>query len=485
MKEGAMGRSRATLGLVLGAVAFAGLLAAPAPTDMPPAAWRVVAIVALMAVWWIMEPLPVAATALLPLVLLPLLGIAGVGATAAPYADPVIFLFFGGLVLGLALQRWDLHRRIALAIVGAVGTKPGNLVLGFMAATAFVSMWVSNTATAAMMLPVGVSVVALLIARPDGMAAAGGEDRNFALALLLGVAFAASIGGIATLIGTPPNALFAAFMRRTYGIEIGFATWMSIGLPIAALLLLGAWVVLTRVAFPLPREAPAGVAERLREQRAKLGPMSRPEKLSGLVFLAAALAWMFRPLLARVLPGLDDTVIALAAALALFLMPSGRGGALMDWATAVQLPWGVLLLFGGGLSLAAAMSQSGLAAWIGTQLALLAFLPPIVLILLLVLVTVALSELASNTAIAAAFLPLAASIGDGLGLAPSALTLPVALAASCGFMLPVATPPNALAYGSGYVSVAQMARAGALIDPIGAGLVVGAAYGLYRFVDFP
>jgi sodium-dependent dicarboxylate transporter 2/3/5 len=287
------------------------------------------------------------------------------------------------------------------------------------------------------------------------------------------------------LIGTPPNALFAAFMRRTYGIEIGFATWMSIGLPIAALLLLGAWVVLTRVAFPLPREAPAGVAERLREQRAKLGPMSRPEKLSGLVFLAAALAWMFRPLLARVLPGLDDTVIALAAALALFLMPSGRGGALMDWATAVQLPWGVLLLFGGGLSLAGAMSQSGLAAWIGTQLALLAFLPPIVLILLLVLVTVALSELASNTAIAAAFLPLAASIGDGLGLAPSALTLPVALAASCGFMLPVATPPNALAYGSGYVSVAQMARAGAPIDLIGAGLVVGAAYGLYRFVDFP
>jgi sodium-dependent dicarboxylate transporter 2/3/5 len=354
-----------------------------------------------------------------------------------------------------------------------------------MAATAFVSMWVSNTATAAMMLPVGVSVVTLFIATPDGVARASIEHRNFALALVLGVAFAASIGGIATLIGTPPNALFAAFMRRAYGIEIGFATWMSIGSPIAAFLLLATWVVLTRVVFPLSREAPAGVTERLHEQRATLGPISRPEKFAGLVFLAAAFAWMLRPLLARAVPGVDDTVIALVAALVLFLIPSGRGGALMDWTTTVQLPWGVLLLFGGGLSLAAAISQSGLAAWIGAQLALVAFLPPIVLILALVLVTIALSELASNTAIAAAFLPLAASIADGLGMAPSTLTLPVALAASCGFMLPVATPPNALAYGSGYVGVAQMARAGALIDLIGAGLVVGAAYGLHHITYLP
>jgi sodium-dependent dicarboxylate transporter 2/3/5 len=260
---------------------------------------------------------------------------------------------------------------------------------------------------------------------------------------------------------------------------------MSIGLPIAAVLLLGAWVVLTRVAFPLSPEAPAGVGERLRETRATLGPISRPEKRAGLVFLAAVLGWMLRPVLARAVPGLDDTVIALAAALALFLIPSGRGGALMDWATAVQLPWGVLLLFGGGLSLAAAISQSGLAAWIGAQLALVAFLPPIVLILVLVLVTIALSELASNTAIAAAFLPLAASIADGLGIAPSALTLPVALAASCGFMLPIATPPNALAYGCGYVGIARMARAGSLIDLIGAGLIVATVYGLYRIAYLP
>jgi len=454
------------------------LLAVPPPADMSAAAWRVAAVGTLMAFWWVTEALPVAVTALLPLVLFPLLGIAGVEAAAAPYADPVIFLFLGGLTLGLALQKWNLHRRIALRIVGLVGVKPVNLVLGFMAATAFLSMWVSNTATAAMMLPVSLSMVALLVDAPERISTAGRVEANFALALLLGVAFAASIGGIGTLIGTPPNALFAGFMRRSYGIEIGFAQWMLVGVPLAAVMLLGTWSILTRVVFPLPGQEPPGARERLRAETAALGPMSRPERLVGLVFLAAAVAWIFRPLLAGAFPGLDDTVIAVAAALALFLIPSGRGGALMDWETAFRLPWGVLLLFGGGLSLAAAISDNGLADWLGAQLALLGALPPVVLVLGLVAITIALSELASNTATAAAFLPVAASIAAGLGLDAFTLTVPVALAASCGFMLPVATPPNALFFGTGYITVPQMARAGALVDLLGAGLVLAALYGL-------
>jgi sodium-dependent dicarboxylate transporter 2/3/5 len=468
--------------LLFGFCLFAVLLFLPPPAEMPSAAWRVAAVGLLMAFLWVTEALPVAVTALLPLVLFPLLGVVKIEDAAAPYADPIIFLFLGGLMLGLALQKWGLHRRIALVIVSRVGLRPGNLVLGFMVATAFISMWVSNTATAAMMLPVTLSMVTLLVGMPDEGRSASKGDRDLVLALLLGVAFAASIGGIGTLIGTPPNALFAGYMRRTYGIEIGFAQWMMLGVPIGAVLLLGTWLILTRIAFRVPSSEAPGTQERLAEEMAKLPRMSRPEKLVGLVFVATAAAWVFRPLLATFLPGLDDTVIAVAAAFALFLIPSGRGGFLLDWKTAAGLPWDVLLLFGGGLSLAAAIGTSGLSSWIGQSLSGLGTMPSIVLVLALVLVTIALSELASNTATAAAFLPLAGSIGGGLGLDPLALTVPVALAASCGYMLPVATPPNALFYGSGYMTVAQMVKAGALVDLLGAALVVAASHSLATIV---
>lgn len=458
-------------GLLLGIAAFGALLLLPAPEGMPAAAWRVVAVAALMATWWLTEALPLAATALLPLVLFPLLGILKIGAAAAPYADPVLFLFLGGLALGLATERWGLHRRVALRLVGALGVKPGALVLGFMAATAFISMWVSNTATAAMMLPVTLSVVGLLGAREDAADTRG----DFATALLLGVAFAASIGGIATLIGTPPNALFAGYMQRNHGITIGFAQWMIVGVPVAVVLLLLTWLALTRVVFRLPREAPAGLAERLGHEIAALPPLGYAEAMVGLVFVATAAAWLFRPLLAPLVPGLDDTVIAVAAALALFVIPSRRGGALLDWPSAARLPWGVLLLFGGGLSLAAGIGESGLAAWVGARLGTLGHLPAVVAMLAIVATTIAISELASNTATAASFLPLAASIAAGMGVAPVEFTLPVALAASCGFMLPVATPPNALFFGTGRIGVGQMARAGILVDLIGAALIVAAS----------
>jgi solute carrier family 13 (sodium-dependent dicarboxylate transporter), member 2/3/5 len=465
-----------------GMALFLALLILPPPEGMPVKAWRVVAVGLLMAFWWVTEVLPVAATALLPVVLFPLLGVSGLRDTTAPYADPIIFLFLGGLLLGLALQKWDLHRRIALRIVSWVGLRPANLVLGFMAATAFLSMWVSNTATAAMMLPVSMSVVVLLVGAPGGLQSASPERRDFALSLLLGVAFAASIGGIGTLIGTPPNALFAGFMRRAYGIEIGFAQWMMLGVPIAVVFLLGAWLLLTRVVFRVPAEEPPGVGERLEAEMSSLPPLSGPERRVGILFLITAAAWIARPLMAGTIPGLDDTVIAIAAAFLLFVIPSGRGGFLMDWGTAARLPWDVLLLFGGGLSLAAAISDSGLSVWIGDALAQLETLPLIVLVMAIILVTTLLSELASNTATAAAILPVAGAIAAQLGLDAAALTVPVVLAASCGFMLPVATPPNALFYSSGYIKVAQMARAGVLVDILGVALVLAASYGLARIV---
>lgn len=478
----AFSRGRGLLAIGVGIALFLGLLILPPPPDMPVTAWRVVAVGLLMAFWWVTEVLPVAVTALLPVMLFPLLGIAGVHETAAPYADPIIFLFLGGLLLGLALQKWGLHRRIALTIMSWVGLRPANLVLGFMSATAFLSMWVSNTATAAMMLPVSMSVVVLVVGTPADLQSAPRERRDFALALLLGVAFAASIGGIGTLIGTPPNALFAGFMRRTYGIEIGFAQWMMLGVPIAVVFLLGAWLLLTRVVFRVPAQEPPGVGERLMAESRFLPPLSGPEHRVAVLFLVTAAAWVARPLLSGTIPGLDDTVIAIAAGFLLFVIPSGRGGFLMDWGTAARLPWDVLLLFGGGLSLAAAITESGLSVWIGNALAHLEVLPLVVLVAAIILVTTVLSELASNTATAAAILPVAGAIAAQLGLDAAALTVPVVLAASCGFMLPVATPPNALFYGSGYITVAQMARAGFLIDILGVALVLGASFSLARLV---
>jgi solute carrier family 13 (sodium-dependent dicarboxylate transporter), member 2/3/5 len=469
------GNEYSARGLLIGLAVFIALLLLPAPAGMPDAAWRVVAVAALMAIWWLTEALPLAATALLPVALFPLLGILKIEAAAAPYADPVIFLFLGGLALGLATEKWGLHRRIALRLVGALGTRPGALILGFMTATAAISMWVSNTATAAMMLPVTLSIVGLLAGAPATRATLPREQADFPAALLIGVAYAASIGGIATLIGTPPNALFAGFMHRTYGITIGFAQWMLVGVPVAAVLLVLTWLAITRVAFRIPRAAPEGLAERLAAEIAALPRMGYPEAAVSAVFLLTAAAWLFRPALAVWMPGLNDTVIAVAAALALFILPSRRGGALLDWAAAERLPWGILLLFGGGLSLAAGIGESGLAAWVGAQLRGIAHLPSIAVVLVLVAVTIAMSELASNTATAAAFLPLAASLAQGIGAAPAALTLPVVLAASCGFMLPVATPPNAIFFGSGYITVRQMARAGILADLIGAALILAAS----------
>ncbi len=451
-------------GLVGGAAAFVILLFLPAPGGLSSDGWHTAAVAVLMAIWWMTEAIPITATALVPLALFPTLGVLTMPNAAAPYANHLIFLFMGGFLIAGAMQKWDLHRRIALGIISSMGTSPRRLVLGFMTATAFLSMWISNTATAAMMLPIALAVGEMF--RPPG------EGRyNFGLALMLGIAYSASIGGVATLIGTPPNAVFAAAAKELLNVDIGFLRWMAVGLPVAALFLPLAWLLLVRVLFP-PGELAGNAASVLADERARLGPPSRGEKSVAVVFVLTALAWVFRepksfgsltvPGIQTLAPGVQDSTIAVAAALVLFLLPVDwkRGVFALDWRSAKRIPWGVLTLFGGGLSLARAMDQSGLAAWIGNGVAALHMIPSFVLIVLVAALFVFLTEVTSNTATATMAMPVMAGAAAGLGLAPLTLMGTAALAASMAFMLPVATPPNAIVFGSGYLSVPQMARAG-------------------------
>jgi len=473
-----LGRMR-SIGLVLGPFAFILMLWLAPPEGMPPAAWRATAVGTLMAFWWVTEAIPIPATALLPLVLFPLTGVFGIEAAAAPYANQVIFLFLGGFLLAQAMQRWNLHRRIALVVILAVGTSPVRLIGGFMLASAFLSMWVSNTATAVMMLPIGISVVEL--ARPR---VPGGDDShghsNFAVALMLGIAYSCSIGGLGTLIGTPPNALLAGYMQETYGVTVGFGEWMMLGVPVVLIGLPLTWLILTKVAFPVRLESIPGGEETIRSELSRLGGWTAGEVRVGVVFVLAACAWIFRPFLEVWIPGLTDAGIAIGAALLLFLLPvdTGRGVFTLHWEDARRLPWDVLILFGGGLSLAAAISQTGLAAWIGQELAGLQALPTLGLVLAITLVVIFLTELTSNTATAAAFLPILGSLAIGIGQNPLLLVAPAALAASCAFMMPVATPPNAIVYGSSFVTIPQMVRAGLYLNLFFAALISIVGYAL-------
>ena len=464
-------------GLLLGPMAALGLGLLPPPAGLAPVGWATAGIALLMAVWWATEAVPVAATALLPLVLFPLRGVADIGATAAPYANPLIYLFLGGFLIALGMQRWDLHRRIALTIVAAVGDRPHALVAGFMAATAILSMWVSNTATTMMMLPIAISVVVVVTGR--GEDELDGEERNFAVALMLGIAYAASIGGLGTLIGTPPNALLAAFLSGTYGVEIGFARWMLLGLPLVAVLLPLCWLALVGVAYRFRLHRRLGGGTVVGEALAAMGPISPPEKRVAAVFALVAALWILRPLLAERLgiAGLSDAGIAVFGALLLFVLPADwrRREFLLNWTWARRLPFEVLVLFGGGLSLAAAVDRTGLAAWIGQGLAGLGAWPTVALIAAVVLLIIFLTELTSNTATTAAMLPVVASLAVGLGAPPLALAAPAALAASCAFMLPVATPPNAIVFGSGHVTIPQMVRAGLIMNLIGVAAITLAA----------
>jgi len=459
-------------------------------------------VATLMAVWWMTEALPLEATALLPLVLLPLTGVyaeAPFKRAAAPFADPSIFLFLGGFMIALAIERWGLHRRLALLTLLTVGTSPTRLVGGFLFATAVVSMWISNTATTVMMLPIGLSVVQLLIGRlsggpesesidPTSAAAPSTDAANFATSLLLGIAYAASLGGFATLVGTPPNIFFSGYMREQ-GLPIDFGRWMLFATPLSVLFLLIAWWLLTKVLFPVRLKTIPGGRELILEEYRKLGPLSRGEWIVLTVFLCTAGMWMFHDALAqwtwltRRLPAvrlLDDSVepsidsiIAMTGAIALFLIPVDFSKHIfaLDWKTAVKLPWGVLLLFGGGLSLAAALTDSGLARWIGQQVSVVAALPTFWQIVLIVALIVFTGELTSNLAAVVALLPILFEVARGLDVDPLLLCVPAVVAASCGFMLPVATPPNAIVFGSGHIRLRQMVRAGFWLDLVAVVLI--------------
>jgi sodium-dependent dicarboxylate transporter 2/3/5 len=413
-----------------------------------------------MAVWWITEAIPIPATALLPLVVLPIGGIGTIRETAAPYANPIIFLFLGGFILAAGLEASGLHRRVALGIIRLAGTTPRRLIAGFMAATAFLSMWISNTATVMMMLPIAVSTLAVVEPETES------PSPHFPIALLLGVAYAANIGGLATLIGTPPNALLAGFMEETYGRTLGFAQWMTLGLPLALMALPLCWLLLTRLLFPLGTGTTTnGGAALMAEWRAR-GTMSRRERVVAVVTGGTALAWIFRPMLGEWIPGLSDAGIAIAGAMLLFLIPVDWKGLepALRWKSVERLPWGILILFGGGLSLASAIQRSGLAEWIGAGLTAAGTWPLIVMVAVITTVIVLLTEITSNTATAATFLPVVAALAVASGLDPLVLAAPAALAASCAFMLPVATPPNAIVYASERVPIVAMIRAGLVLN---------------------
>ena len=474
-KEGRTGRDYKTyqlVGLLLGPLAFATLYLSPAPAGLSAPGWATAALAVWMAIWWTTDALPLFVTALLPLVFFPLLGVANIGAAAAPFADPVIFLLLGGFLIGLAVERWNLHRRIAFHIILRVGNRPLNLLAGVMLSTAAISMWISNTATTIMMLPIAISLIVVVLP-PER--AHGRDGTNFATAMTLGVAYAASIGGMATLIGSPPNALAAGYLAQTFKVEVSFAEWMAIGFPIAAVMLGLTFLILTRVVFPFPALAGAE-ARSVVDLLQHMGRMTVPEKRVALHFAVVVACWILHPFVGDLVGfKISDSGIAIAGAIALFVVPADWRSRtfLLDYSTARKTPWDIFILFGGGLSLAQAMESSGLAVWIGNGLSFLHGMPVIVLVAGVSLLLVFMTELISNTAATAAFLPIAGSLVIGSDAAPMLIGVAVALAASCGFMLPVGTVPNALVFGTGFIALPQMVRAGFMLDLLGAAVITG------------
>ncbi|GAA9057889.1 SLC13 family permease [Helicobacter pylori] len=484
----------------------------------------VAGVAVLMGIWWMTEAIDLPATALLPLVLFSVFSVDQFSSVSSSYASPIIFLFMGGFILALSMQKWNLHTRIALSIILLVGTSPRRLILGFMIATGFLSMWVSNTATAVMMLPIGMSVlqlVAKLVGKENasnswhqkeeitkahggimGNIVHKGKDitqvvqektiiyrTNFSICLMLGIAYAASIGSLGTLIGTPPNALLAGYMKTAFNIEIGFAQWMVFGTPLAFIMLILSWLLLTYVIFPLKIKEIPGGKEVIRAELKKLGRLSWAEISVGVIFILASLGWIFLDTILKswgIKIDKIDSVIAMGVSALLFILPANhQGDRLIDWGVAKKLPWDVLLLFGGGLALSAQFSKTGLSLWIGHLVSSFSHLPILFIIFMVTLMVIFLTEITSNTATAAAFLPVIGGVAMGMGYENHQsllLTIPVALSATCAFMLPVATPPNAIAYGSGYVKITDMIKAGLWLNLVGVVLISAFSYFLVSLV---
>ena len=457
------------VGLFLGPFMSIGMTFMETPEGMSAVAYKVAIMGILMAIWWATEAVPIAVTAMLPLVLFPLFGVSSIQEAATPFANKVIYLFLGGFIVAFAMQRWNLHKRIALTILQYVGGDGKSLVGGFMFVSAALSMWVMNTSTTMMLLPIAISVITVIHSTNKHIS--NKEKEDFQYSILLGIAYASTIGGMSTLVGTAPNAMMAAFLLETYEIQINFSEWMLIGIPLSFVMVPLAWLSLTKWVFHVNFKTNHSGQESLRIMKNDLGVISKPEIRVGIVFLIMALAWILRPLLIKIsfLSGLDDSSIAMAGAILLFIIPSGDKGdpLLLRWEHLSNLPWSILILFGGGLSLATAVSNSGLAGWIGSNLSSVGSLPLPLLVMSIAIMIIFLTELTSNIATTATFLPVIGAIAIEMGINPIILAAPVTLAASCAFMLPVATPPNAIVFGSGLLRIPRMIKAGIALNIIG------------------
>ena len=451
------------LGLIAGALAFGSMMAAPPPEGLTREAWITAALGVIMVTWWVSEALPIAATALLPLVVLPLTGVLPMREASAAYMSPIVVLLMAGFIIAKGIERWNLHERIALIIVDSIGARPPALIGGFMIAAALLSMWISNTATALMMTPIALSVAHAVLG-PRAL------EARFTIALLLAVAYACSIGGLGTPVGSPTNLIVIGYLAEQ-GVTVNFADWMSFGVPVVLCVLPLAWLVLVHYGARGTGDMSAA-AKVVRDARAALGPATAPEIRTLIVFALVAGAWIFRAQLQQ-LPGLErlnDQIIAVAGAIVFFILPSGskaeRGAPLLDWRTAERIPWGVVLLFGGGLSLAGAITKTGLAAFMATGFSGLTGAPDFVMILALTALVLMLTEVVSNVATVSAMMPMIAAIAAATGADIMLLSAAVGLAASCAFMLPMATGPNAVAYASGALTIGRMARIGIRLNLI-------------------
>nr|WP_260578916.1 DASS family sodium-coupled anion symporter [Halomonas populi] len=470
------------VGLILGPALFAFVLMFFHPADLSLEGRMVLATTLWVAVWWITEAIPIPVTSLLPIVLLPITGALEGGAVTAAYGNPIIFLFLGGFMIALAMEKWDLHKRIALTIISVLGTSINNIVFGFMAATGFLSMWVSNTAAVMMMLPIGTAIVYQVtqeLNKSEGDHTT--EIDKFSKALIFGIGYGGTIGGLGTLIGTPPNIILAAVVSELFGVEISFASWLMFAFPVVVVLLLLSWLLLTRIIYPINFNKLPGGREMIQKEKAELGRISFEEKAVLGIFLFAAFMWITRSFLWQGqiinIPGISDTMIAIVAAILLFLVPSpNKGGCLLGWDVAKDVPWGILLLFGGGLAIAAGFGSTGLASWIGGQMSVLEGVNFLLVILLATGMVLFLTEITSNTATATMILPVLASLALALDIHPFVLMVPAAMAANCAFMLPVGTPPNAIIFATGKIKIIEMVRNGFWLNIAAMLLIVAAVY---------
>ena len=447
------------IGLVLGPLVFILLIIYADPIGLSKEGKAILASTIWIAIWWITEAAPISVTALLPIILFPLTDGLDLKTTTAAFGHKFIFLFIGGFVLAIAIEKWNLHKRIALNIIRLVGTNKSNIILGFMIATAFLSMWISNTATSVMMLPVALAIIAQLKDNPKTLE---NENITFGKALMLAIAYSASIGGMATLIGTPPNLVFAGVIKTNYNIEITFLEWMSFGLPVSIILLTICWAYLTKYAFKFKSKEFSSGKDEINKQIKSLGKISYEEKTVLIVFIITALLWIIQSfVLKKFIPNIDDTIIAIISAVTLFILPTKNiKSTILKWEDTAKLPWGILLLFGGGMALAKGFDSSGLAVWIGNQLTSLEAFPFILLLLILIASVNFLTEITSNLATTAMILPVLVSLSSVINIHPYFLLIGATVAASCAFMLPVATPPNAVVFGSKLLTINDMIKKG-------------------------